>query len=301
MKTISTAELADALRSATPPVLLHILPEESWEIQRIPGSRCACVYEMSFVDTVIKICPETSIPIVVYGMGRPSLESSVAAAKLTAAGYIDVREFSDGLTAWMLAGLTIEGSCMAPEMPMLDGIWHVDTTESIIRWTGRNLLNYHQGHLKLSRGFFEIQGETLTQSSFTIDMRSIACDDILDQAANQLLLQHLADIDFFSTHPFPEATFIATEVTAIPEANLGAPNYKILGDLTLRGITHPIRFPVVIALGDEGRLTTQAQIEIDRTCWGVNYGSGRLFSWLDKHVVNDLVALHLKMSATRAQ
>jgi len=46
-------------------------------------------------------------------------------------------------------------------------------------------------------------------------------------------------------------------------------------------------------------LTAQAWLEIDRTRWGVNYGSGRLFAWLGKHVVNDHIGLHLKIHARR--
>jgi polyisoprenoid-binding protein YceI len=72
----------------------------------------------------------------------------------------------------------------------------------------------------------------------------------------------------------------------------------IEGTLTLRGVTQPIEFPMLIALNDEDQLIAQAQFEIDRTRWGSNYGSGRLFAWLGKHVVNDFVALHLKVKAT---
>jgi polyisoprenoid-binding protein YceI len=85
-----------------------------------------------------------------------------------------------------------------------------------------------------------------------------------------------------------------------PEATPGSPNFQITGNLTLRGVTREISFPAVIAASDADHVTAQAQIEIDRTLWGSRYGSGKFFAFLGRHVVNDLVALHLKIVAARA-
>jgi hypothetical protein len=41
-------ELQLQLATATPPLLLHVLPEEVFISQRIPGSQNACVYGMAF-------------------------------------------------------------------------------------------------------------------------------------------------------------------------------------------------------------------------------------------------------------
>ncbi|NJM36849.1 MAG: sulfurtransferase [Akkermansiaceae bacterium] len=299
MNMISTPDLIDALQSPTPAVLLHVLPQESWEAQHIPTSRCFCVYETSFLANVVASYPDAATDIVVYGMGLPMLESSVAAEKLRAAGYLNVRNYRDGITGWMQENLPVNGTALIADTPPIEGTWQIDTDQSIIRWTGRNLFNFHHGTLKLSGGYFMIGDNALTQSSFTIDMTSITCDDILDQATNQMLLNHLMNSDFFAADQFPEAIFTAISITAIPQENPGIPNYRVVGDLSMRGVTQPIAFPALIALSDEGTLTAQAQIEIDRTHWGVNYGSGRLFSWLDKHVVNDHVAIHLKIVARR--
>ena len=71
------------------------------------------------------------------------------------------------------------------------------------------------------------------------------------------------------------------------------------GGFSLRGITHEITFPAVVAIGDAKHITAQAQIEIDRTRWGSRYGSGKFFAFLGKHVVNDHIQLHLKIHAER--
>jgi polyisoprenoid-binding protein YceI len=299
MKSITRQSLASALAEPSPPTLIHVLPDESWKAERLPGSHCACVYEVGFLDAVRQFAPDPAAPLVVYGAGLPSLESAAAAAKLEAAGYGNVSDFSGGLAAWKDGGHPLEGDRSTATPPSRDGIWVVDPEESTVRWVGRNLFNFHEGTLRLRGGSFEVKNEVLRHSSFTIDMTSIACSDIADQAANQLLLSHLADQDFFLTSQFPEATFTATAATPISDATLGTPNYEIVGDLTLRGVTQPVRFPAMLALNGDNHLVAQAHLEIDRTRWGVNYGSGRLFAFLGKHVVNDFVALHLKITAIK--
>jgi polyisoprenoid-binding protein YceI len=295
MPAISAESLKALLAGAHPPVLLHVLPEESWAGRRVPGSRCACVYEMSFLEKVHGLCPDRSTEIVVYGAGRPSLDAALAAEKLSADGYGKVSEFEGGLAAWF----PVEGDGSTEVVPVFDGSWKIDPATSVIRWTGRNLFNHHEGTVRLSGGSMDIAGGRLRQAVFTIDLRSIACSDLTDPGYNAVLLRHLADRDFFETSRFPEAVFKTDQGEAIAGATPGTPNYRIGGTFTLRGVTQPLSIPAVIALNDDGQLTAQAQIEIDRTQWGVNYGSGRIFAWLGKHVVNDAIALHLKLHATR--
>lgn len=80
---------------------------------------------------------------------------------------------------------------------------------------------------------------------------------------------------------------------AILGASEGIANYTIKGMLTLRGISKEIEFPVLIAIADNDRITTQDVLELDRTDFGSHYGSGKFFRFLGKHLVNDLIQLHL--------
>ena len=61
------------------------------------------------------------------------------------------------------------------------------------------------------------------------------------------------------------------------------------------GVTRPLSFPAVIARKSDGTYTAQALIAVDRTEWGVLYGSSRFFARLGEHVVNDHIHLHLKV------
>ncbi len=52
---------------------------------------------------------------------------------------------------------------------------------------------------------------------------------------------HLSSPDFFDAAQFPEATFKSTKVTAVGKGKL-----KLLGDLTIHGVTKPVSFDVTI-------------------------------------------------------
>ncbi len=296
MKTISTTELKTLQKSVT---FIHVLPEEHFAQQHLPGAVNACVYEMIFLSKVAELVPDQSAAIIVYGAGAPSLDSSTAAEKLVQAGYTNVRDFRGGLTEWLQHGLAVEGTGLVGDSIKPDGSFEVDVETSVVRWTGRNLFNHHLGTVKLASGRIEVQNGTLKAARFTLDMNSIACEDLADTAYNALLIRHLRDDDFFAVDRFPTAEFVCESAELLPACTPGTPNYTLHGAMTLRGVTKPLSFPVVIAAADTDHLTGQAQFELDRTQFGSHYGSGKLFAFLGKHVVNDHIHLHLKLHAIR--
>ncbi len=296
---MNTTELQDLLTAPKPPLLLMVLPEEIFEAGHIPGSVNACVYEMAFLDTVRALASHKDHPIVVYGAGEGSLDSDTALAKLGTDGYSDVRTFTGGMAAWKAAGLPLNGTGQFPAAPEIDGRYQVDTQESVIRWTGRNLFNHHHGTVQLASGEMVVQSGRLVSACFTIDMATIACDDLADPGWNAMLIRHLHDADFFDIARHPVAECTIDTVTEIQGATEGTPNHQLHGDFTLRGTTQPIEFPAVIATVDGSRITGQAQLEIDRTQYGSLYGSGKFFRFLGRHVVNDHIQLHVKLHADR--
>lgn len=56
---------------------------------------------------------------------------------------------------------------------------------------------------------------------------------------------------------------------------------------------------IYAATEDGRRITGQGQFELDRTEYGSHYGSGKLFRFLGKHLVNDPIRLHVKIHADR--
>jgi polyisoprenoid-binding protein YceI/rhodanese-related sulfurtransferase len=184
--------------------------------------------------------------------------------------------------------------------PPLDGTFTLDREKSLIRWTGKNLLNHHEGTVRLTSGEIVIDHGRLKHAWFTIDMRTLACADLTDATWNARFIQHLMDADFFDTANFPEATFSAESVTPIPKTTPGMPSHHLTGLLTLRGKTDELTFPAIIGTADNGQtLGAQAELHFDRTRWGAIYGSGKFFDRLGQHLVNDLVHLHVKIVAAK--
>ena len=282
-------------------VLVNLLPEEPFADCHIPGSVNACVFEVAFVSKMEALVPDTSTEIVVYGAGDGSLDTDVALAKLRAAGYTNVTPLEGGLPAWLAAGLPVECTAEADATKSkLDGNYAVDTADSVIRWTGRNLFNHHNGTLRLSSGKLVVQDGELRSARFEIDMNTIACEDLTDSQWNAMLIGHLHHTDFFDVANHPKAVFECTSAERLDVPHDGLPNYRITGNFTLRGITKPLTFDALIARADTGRLTGQAVLELDRTDYGSQYGSGKFFRFLGKHLVNDHIQLHLKIHANPA-
>ena len=285
-------------------ILIDVLPDEYYSQKHIPGAGNACVYEVVFLDKVKEMNAGESKPIVVYGETGDYLASASAFTKLSDAGYRNVYELEGGIAAWEKAGYELDCEQGEPAKNYSPPALHpdkktlkVDTEKSKIRWTGRNLGNLHYGRLGLKKGSVEIDNGMVTGGHFTINMESIVCEDIADKAMNKMLVAHLCSADFFETSTYPEGKFIITEALRLENASPGAPNYRITGDLTLKGITHPVEFEAVIGWNTEQKLFTQAAFEIDRTKWNVMYGSGRFFERLGMHLVNDNITLQLFITA----
>jgi polyisoprenoid-binding protein YceI len=67
-----------------------------------------------------------------------------------------------------------------------------------------------------------------------------------------------------------------------------ANTYDAVADLTIKGITNEIKFPVVFEKNATGATAT-ADITIDRTKWNVVYKSKTVFSTLgDKFIYDDM-------------
>ncbi len=296
---MNARQLQDRLRSSSPPLLLHVLPEEIFTAQRIPGSQNACVYETAFLHNVARLAPLKDQDIVVYGAGTGSLDSQTAADVLIKEGYTRVEGFPGGLSEWKASGFPLEGDGKLPVMAPLDGAYEINVQESVVRWTGRNLFNHHNGTVGFASGEIVLKNGEIASADCLIDMNSIVCEDLTEAEWNVMLIQHLRSPDFFDVENHPTARLEFANAQPLLGASEGTPNYVIQCSLTIRGIPHPQQILAVVACADGNRITGQAQFEVDRTDFGSRYGSGRFFQFLGKHLVNDHIHLHVKLHADR--
>lgn len=162
---------------------------------------------------------------------------------------------------------------------------NVDLSSSLISWKAYKVGGSHEGNLSLNAANLIYDNGVLTGGSFTIDMTSIDVTD-LEGEYKQKLIGHLASPDFFSVETHPTATFTIKNVYS--RGAVG--DYKIVGDLTIKGITKELKFN---ALFDSGVAT--AALTIDRTDFDIKYGSSTFLGALGDKTIYDDFELNIKL------
>jgi polyisoprenoid-binding protein YceI len=299
MARIATKQLRRWISEDRPFLLLDVLGKEAHDELRIPGSRNACVYEMTFVDRVRELAPNPDAAVVVYCSSHRSRASADACDRLEAAGYTAVRRYTGGRAAWQRDGLPMEGTdadrewVPAPSPKLPDGEHALDPAASELRWTGRNVGGRHEGTLRLANGTLVVSRGRPRKGAFEVDMRSIAVGDLQgDMAA--MLRAHLESADFFDVANHPAAHLVLREIEPIEDARPGRPSHRVKARLTLRGVTGKLKFPATIARRDGG-LSVEAHFDLARPRWGARYGSGRLYHRLGMHLVDDTVSVEARL------
>ena len=292
--SISIAEFKKLVNDQPSLAIIDVLPVDAFREAHLPAAENFCVYETGFVSKVVTAHPDLRQPIVVYGADSKTLEAQVAVEKLQKAGFHLPHLLEGGLSTWRAAGLPVESGPVR-RVPQETGFLPFDTDRSVVFWTGSNLFNHHTGTIRLSGGGIELRDGAPVRGSVQLDMSTLANSDLTDPALNAMLIAHLRDDDFFAVARFPHAEFVLRTADLIPDARPGIPNFQLNGELTMRGVTRPLSFPAAIARKSDGAYTAQALIAVDRTEWGVLYGSSRFFARLGEHVVNDHIHLHLKV------
>ena len=161
----------------------------------------------------------------------------------------------------------------------------VDLSSSHIGWKAYKVGGAHEGHLKLKSADLQFEGQELIGGSFIIDMTSITVTDLEGEWADKLT-GHLKSPDFFAVEDHPTASFKIKNVYS-----RGAPgDYKIVGDLSIKGFTKEIKFN---ALFDNGVGT--ANLSLDRTDFEIKYGSSTFLGNLGDKTIYDDFDLELKL------
>ena len=155
--------------------------------------------------------------------------------------------------------------------------------EGSITWTGKKILSSHEGTLDLKSGYFEMEGDNLTGGMFVVDMTSLKNTD-LEGGSRANLEGHLKSQDFFNVAEFPTATL------NIKGASKAGNTYNVMGDFTIKGITETVNFQI-----EMGESEATATVTIDRTKYGIKYGSGDFFDDLGDKAISNNFDLNVMM------
>jgi polyisoprenoid-binding protein YceI len=166
----------------------------------------------------------------------------------------------------------------------------IDMKESVVAWTGSSVHGKHEGYIYISKGELMIENGQLMGGTVEVDMNTI--EDGSHRSDNNLI-KHLKDADFFDVKKFPFSTIAITRV-----ASINVEDKEITGNLTIKGITHPVTFPARIEVKG-GIAKASGKLVIDRTLWDVRYKSGKFFGNLKDQAIADSIEFNIKIVAKK--
>ncbi|MBI1221091.1 MAG: hypothetical protein GC180_00680 [Bacteroidetes bacterium] len=179
-------------------------------------------------------------------------------------------------------------------------VYSIDPAASKVLWAGAKKMDVqHHGTVQLNSGSLAFEGDQLKAGNFTIDMTSIANEDLTVDMGQTKLIGHLKSADFFMVDSFPTAHFEITRVEPL-ETEDGA-THKIYGNLTIKDQTHGISFPAIINQTEAGT-TAQAQFEINRNEWGIVWGGSQetnkgVVDFLKDNLLQDMIQFNVQLVA----
>ena len=145
--------------------------------------------------------------------------------------------------------------------------WNVDTSHSRVQFAVKHMMiSTVRGDFRTFGGSLSLDPNDFTKSSLEgwVEVASITTGDAQRDG-------HLRSADFFDADNFPKITFTVNSISRTDDDD-----YKVAGDLTIRGVTKP----VVWEVEDEGQATDpwgndrwgfHAKTKINRKDYGLNW------------------------------
>lgn len=134
--------------------------------------------------------------------------------------------------------------------------WTLDPAHSNVRFTVTHMvISEVEGSFKKFDGTFSNSEPDFTDANinFTVDVASVNTD-------NERRDGHLKSDDFFNAEKYPQMTFKSTSIKKVSDNK-----YELLGDLTIRDITKPVKFDVVYGGNVPNRGTTKVGFKATST------------------------------------
>ncbi len=174
----------------------------------------------------------------------------------------------------------------------LTGTYTIDPTHSRIGFVARHAMvtkvrgafNEYEGS-----GYFDAEQPANSRAQLTIQAASIDTRNA-DRDA------HLRSNDFFDMDTYPQITFTSTAVEAV-----GAGQYRVTGDLTIKGVTRPVTVDfdytgtAVDPYGNT-RIGFEGKTTVNRKDWGVNWNAALEAGGV---LVSENITLEFDVSAIR--
>ena len=163
----------------------------------------------------------------------------------------------------------------------------ISLENSKVEFTGSKVTGKHDGGFNSIKGVIDLVNDKPEDSrvAVEIDVASVYTDA-------DGLTTHLQTGDFFDVTKFPKASFTSTEI--VPDAEKGADNYTVTGDLELRGVRKSVTFPATINVTPEA-VSVDAEFSINRKDFGI------LYAGKADDLIRDDVVIRLDLNSPRTR
>ena len=159
-----------------------------------------------------------------------------------------------------------------------------------IMWEGTKVVgDAHTGTLTAKEAELAFTNGVLSGGKVTVDMTSLNNTD-LEGEWKQKLEGHLASEDFFATEKYPTSVVELTAVEAGSEPN----TLNAKANLTIKETTLEQTFVIKIAQKDNATVY-KTKLDVDRTKYGIKYGSNNFFDDLKDKAINDIISLEVEI------
>jgi polyisoprenoid-binding protein YceI len=175
----------------------------------------------------------------------------------------------------------------------------VDTTTSLVKFTGYGVGKNHPGNFKLSSGMVAVTGNQVTGGEFEININSMTMEEQGEMFQTKLK-PHLLSGDFFDAAKFGTAKFVITKVEPYvadgkDTSVVAGANATISGNLTLKNETKNVTFPAKVEV-TESSVSAMGNFNIDRRQWQMVYGNDKS---LGDKFISETVNIQLAIAAKK--
>ena len=179
------------------------------------------------------------------------------------------------------------------DLSTVTGTYTLDVAHSRLGFVARHaMVTKVRGAFNDFEGTATIDGTNPANSSVQITIQAASID-----TRNQQRDEHLRTNDFLDIATYPTITFVSTEV-----AHEGGDEFRVTGDLTIRGVTKQVSFPLefqgmVKDPWGNDRIGFEGEVVINRKDWGVNWNAALEAGGV---LVSEKVTLEFEISAVRS-
>jgi polyisoprenoid-binding protein YceI len=180
-------------------------------------------------------------------------------------------------------------------LEQLTGTYDIDPAHSSLEFAAKHaMVTTVRGRFSDFDGSLHLDGTDPSKSRAEVNIRVGSLDSRSDQRD-----EHLRGGDFFDVEKYPEITFRSTRAAA----GKGDDEYRIWGDLTIRGVTREVELELTYTGSAQdpwgkARVGFEGHATVNRKDWGLNWNVALEAGGI---LVGEKVKLNLDIAAVKRE